>query len=297
MNEIQLRYFCTLAKTEHLNHAAEELFISPSSLSITIRRIEAELGVPLFEKRGRNIVLTHYGKLFLPKAHSVLGILEDARKELGFAKSNDNNSVVIMGGSISAFPELLSAILRNNQSVSFERSMLVSKEDLLLRILSRKIDMYIGSIELENSLLKKQLLFKEHNFLVVSRFNPLANKKGITVADLSEQSFAVCSDNTVQKYFFDSFCSTAGFKPKIAAICSSTRMIIETTVIDPTVIGMLPERLLSIDAHAGQLVNLDLAFENPLVSVCLYCSNDNYERPATKQIWDIIVDFFKDNTI
>ena len=64
MNEIQLRYFCTLAKTEHLNHAAEELFISPSSLSITIRRIEAELGVPLFEKRGRNIVLTHYCQIF-----------------------------------------------------------------------------------------------------------------------------------------------------------------------------------------------------------------------------------------
>ena len=293
MNEIQLSYFCTLARTLHLKHASEELFVSPPSLSITIRRIEEELGVPLFEKKGRNIVLTQYGKQFLPKAQAVLDILEGARKELMDTRLKENSNVVIMGGSISAYPELLASILRNNQNVSFERSVLNSLEDLRSSIISRKVDLYIGSVELEDDQIQKHPLFNEHNLLVVSRANPLAKKKNVTVSDLAEHSFVACSNNTVQRYQFDRFCNAVGLKPKIAAVCSSTRMIIETVLIDHSIIGMLPERLLSVDAHADQLACLSLDFEEPMVSVSLYCSKSNFGRPATNRIWNTIVDFFK----
>ena len=65
MNLSHLRYFVELAHTRHYTRAAEHLFITQPSLSHAISQLEGELGVPLFEKNGRSISLTQYGKQFL----------------------------------------------------------------------------------------------------------------------------------------------------------------------------------------------------------------------------------------
>ena len=76
MNLNQLYYFVKLAETEHYTKAAEELNISQPSLSHSIRALESELGTRLFEKRGRNIVLTRYGSLFREYAEQSLKTLD-----------------------------------------------------------------------------------------------------------------------------------------------------------------------------------------------------------------------------
>ena len=65
MNLYQLRYFTTLAQEEHYTKAALKLHITQPSLTHAIHLLEDELDVALFEKKGRNVVLTKYGKLFL----------------------------------------------------------------------------------------------------------------------------------------------------------------------------------------------------------------------------------------
>ena len=66
MNLSQLQYFRTLAKEEHYTRAAQILSITQPSLSHAIAQLEQELGTRLFEKKGRNVVLTRYGKRCLP---------------------------------------------------------------------------------------------------------------------------------------------------------------------------------------------------------------------------------------
>ena len=65
MNLYHLRYFVTLAHLEHYTKAAEILAITQPSLSHAIASLEKELGVKLFEKEGRNVVLTKCGQAFL----------------------------------------------------------------------------------------------------------------------------------------------------------------------------------------------------------------------------------------
>ena len=65
MNLYHLRYFVTLAHLEHYTKAADVLAITQPSLSHAISSLEEELGVKLFEKNGRNVSLTKYGKSFL----------------------------------------------------------------------------------------------------------------------------------------------------------------------------------------------------------------------------------------
>ena len=61
----QLSYFYQAAVLEHFNQAAEKMNITEPSLSRSIAALEDELGVILFEKRGRNVILTKAGEIFL----------------------------------------------------------------------------------------------------------------------------------------------------------------------------------------------------------------------------------------
>lgn len=76
MNLFHLRYFVQLAHTRHYTRAAEALCITQPSLSHAIGQLEAELGVPLFEKTGRNTTLTHFGEEFLTCVESALATLD-----------------------------------------------------------------------------------------------------------------------------------------------------------------------------------------------------------------------------
>ena len=81
MNLNQLHYFLKLAETEHYTKAADELGIAQPSLSHAMSSLEEELGTRLFEKRGRNIVLTRYGNIFREYAeHSLKALDTGVRK-------------------------------------------------------------------------------------------------------------------------------------------------------------------------------------------------------------------------
>ncbi|HIZ75997.1 MAG TPA: LysR family transcriptional regulator, partial [Candidatus Mediterraneibacter stercoravium] len=82
MNLNQLHYFSRLAETQHYTKAAEELDISQPSLSHAISSLEKELGTRLFEKQGRNVVLTKYGAIFQEYVDESLKVLETGVKKV-----------------------------------------------------------------------------------------------------------------------------------------------------------------------------------------------------------------------
>ena len=68
----QLLYFRTVAAHQHFRQAAAELNISQPSLSRSIASLEEELNIILFERQGRNVRLTKYGRIFLEHAERIL---------------------------------------------------------------------------------------------------------------------------------------------------------------------------------------------------------------------------------
>ena len=85
MNLYHLRYFVTLAHLEHYTKAADVLAITQPSLSHAISSLEEELGVKLFEKNGRNVSLTKYGKTFLGDVEETLNRLDSSVNGLQLA--------------------------------------------------------------------------------------------------------------------------------------------------------------------------------------------------------------------
>lgn len=74
----QLLYFRTVAAHQHFRQAAAELNISHPSLSRSIASLEEELNIILFERQGRNVRLTKYGRIFLEHAERILQETETA---------------------------------------------------------------------------------------------------------------------------------------------------------------------------------------------------------------------------
>lgn len=78
MNLSHLYYFRTLAQVQHYTRAAEKLFITQPTLSNAVSQLEKELGIPLFQKEGRNVRLTKQGREFNEYISQALDLIDKA---------------------------------------------------------------------------------------------------------------------------------------------------------------------------------------------------------------------------
>ncbi len=72
MSFAQIQYFVAVAEEAHVGRAAQRLHVSQPPLSRQIQALEDELGQPLFERRGRGIALTAFGRYFAAEAAAIL---------------------------------------------------------------------------------------------------------------------------------------------------------------------------------------------------------------------------------
>ena len=103
----QLEYFCEAARQQHISRAADALFISQPALTKTIRDLERDLEVPLFQKKGRGIQLTSYGSYFYNVVSKVLSELHLAQHELKTQQKMFLDGIMLTND----IPELFSALL------------------------------------------------------------------------------------------------------------------------------------------------------------------------------------------
>src|SRR5687768_15388122 len=78
----QLRYFVAVAERLHFTQAAQDLAVAQPSVSKQIRKLEGELGAPLFQRARGEIALTQAGEALLPWAKRVLADVDGARHEV-----------------------------------------------------------------------------------------------------------------------------------------------------------------------------------------------------------------------
>lgn len=129
----QLTVFDVIARTGSVRKAAEEIAVSQSAASISLRDLEAHLGLSLFERRGRRLVLNEHGRRLLPRIH---GLLAQAR-EIELAADDDRLRGTLRIGAATSIgtyvlPALLGEFLRLHPDVNVELSVLPSTEVITL---------------------------------------------------------------------------------------------------------------------------------------------------------------------
>lgn len=82
MSLADLRVFCSAARQPTLGAAALELHLTPSAVSKALRRLEGDMGAPLFDRSGKQLLLNDSGRLLLERARTLLALAEQARLDV-----------------------------------------------------------------------------------------------------------------------------------------------------------------------------------------------------------------------
>ena len=210
----QLRYFKKLAALEHLTNAAEELFISQSTLSMSIGRLESELGVTLFDRVGRGIRRNASGEACLLEVDQALKHIDRGLGQIDAMKRNEQNLIRLITPTIMGFPGLmleLEAQCKDIQINAFRCEI----DNIVPQFQNGGVDLCIIAIHLTDPALEGCILRKQEMGCVVSASSPLAAREYVTVAELAKMQFAAYPQNSTQRMLFNEMFEKKGFHPTV----------------------------------------------------------------------------------
>ena len=121
MDILQLQYFQTIARLENITKASEILYVAQPNLSTSIKRLEEDLGVSLFERRKGKIRLTDTGRLFLAYVDDVLGQLDEAVGQVRLSDRHAREKVRVASVIVDLIGHLLDDFLPEHPDVSFRQ--------------------------------------------------------------------------------------------------------------------------------------------------------------------------------
>ena len=219
MNLYHLRYFVKLAHTRHYTRAAEQLCITQPSLSHAIAQLENELGLPLFEKTGRNTVLTRFGELFLDCAERTLATLDDGVEEL--KRISRGEGLVRLGLlrtlGVDYIPELVSRFQAANAAkkirFTFETGM---TQQLLEGLSERRFDLVFSSKPPSELGFTAVAVEKQDLVLIVPRDHPLASRHSVDLGETLPYPQVYFSEGSGLRGVVDELFSRVGGQPQIA---------------------------------------------------------------------------------
>ncbi len=214
MDLLQLRYFRTVARYEHMTQAAQELYISQSSLSKTIAHLEHELGVSLFNRQGRQIQLNQYGKAFLRRVEQVFAALDDGQRELVDLAGGEQGQVVLASMSVYLLPGLLHAFLERYPGINI-RLFGNPRQETLAQLERGEVHLYITSPPIERPRIERASLMMEEILLAVPPGHWLAERETIRLSEVAREPFLALKRGYSLRELTDTLCQQVGFTPNV----------------------------------------------------------------------------------
>jgi DNA-binding transcriptional LysR family regulator len=214
MDLFQLHYFQTVARLEHVTRAAEELRVAQPALSKTIARLEAELGMALFDRLGRRVSLNACGRAFLRHVERVFRELEDGRQELADLGGLERGTVTVAATTLRLLPDLLGAFLDRHPGVKF-RLFQASTAEMQEQLVRGEIDLCLASAPIAGPAIRSVALFTEEILLAVPPRHRLAGRRCIPLKEVAVEPFISAKPGYWSRDLTDDACRQAGFLPHI----------------------------------------------------------------------------------
>ena len=217
MTLLQLQYFQTLAHVLHYTQAAAELHIAQPSLSYSIKELEKELGVKLFEKDSRHIKLTIYGEQFLPYAERILSMLDEGVNVL-HQMAGSAQQIIRLGYFHSISASLIPSIMLDiygqdqNQNIRFQFAEAASF-DLFQMLQKGELDFSFclhQDEELESVVVMRQPLY-----LAVPEHHPLAKRESVTFQDFAREPVVMLDKPSNLRTQLDRVYAKNGLTPNV----------------------------------------------------------------------------------
>lgn len=242
MNLRDLQYVVAVAEHRSFVRAAEQCFVSQPTLSAQIKKVEESLGVKLFERTNKRVMVTEIGEQVVASAHSVLGEVE--RMKVLAANSQDPLAGRLKLGAFPSlasylFPETVLTIKRQLPGINL--ILVEEKTDILIELLERgEIDAAFLSLPLKEDFLVSRPLFEDPFKLAVLADHPLAGKKIITPSELRDKPLLLLDEGHCMRDQALQFCQWSGAEeqPEVRAASLET---LRQMVIAGTGMTLMPD--------------------------------------------------------
>lgn len=293
MNLRQLYYFKKLAEKEHYTIAAAELSITQPSLSHSIAELERELGVYLFEKQGRNIRLTKYGRFYLTYVEKSLAELEKGEKLLHELTSPSHGNIdlgFIYTMGAHTVPELVQNFTKveSHKDITFSFFQGATKS-IIPDLKNEKFDLAICSYVENEPDIEFLPLTKQELVVVVAENHPLTKYDSIDLKDTADYSYIFFSDTSGLRPLIDSLFAEINIQPKIGCYVEEDTAMVGLVSVDYG-ISIMPK--ISSLAHYNVKV---LSINEPKHDRFIYLASlkNHYISPASKAFKDFALRYGK----
>lgn len=254
----QLKLFEAVSRNSSYTRAAEEMFLTQPAVSIQIKRLEEQVGLPLFESVGKKIFPTAAGKAMYEASVDILDRVDEIKNTVeelkGVVKGPLQLSVVttskyfmphLLGAFLKRFPDVVPKLKFTNRASVIER-------------LINNIDDFVVMGQLPDNKNLESYPFLENILAVVAPPNhPLANKKNIELKDLLKERFLSREIGSGTRLVFDRMLEKEGLKIEPYMELGSSEAIKQAVMADLG-IAVLSLYALGLERDAGKLVLLDV---------------------------------------
>ncbi len=212
----QVQYFLAIVTTGSFSAAADELYITQSSISKQILALEKELGVSLFDRSNRKISLTQAGETFLNHARNLNADYQTLLAELSQYKTTPNFSIIAIPviaqyGITTHLAQFKSAHPKLNFSLDEREAAAI-----LPALNNHQYDLaFIRDYTLDGEIYSFLKIARDQLQVLVSKNHRLAGRQSVALAELANENFIMFDKGTLVHELTMDACRQAGFEPRI----------------------------------------------------------------------------------
>lgn len=283
----QLRYFREVAEREHVTRAAEILFVSQSAISRAVTQLEEELGVPLFYRQGRAVVLSPYGRSFLEHVVRALNVLESGKRVLG-ERSGAESGIITLGFlhslGIEMVPRLIREYRQKHPGVQF-RLVQYSGKMVMQDLVEGAVDLCLSVPGMfDQPSIRWTHLLDEKLVIAMSQTHRLATRRTLRMSELSSEPFLALSPGHTLRAIFDKACTDSSFAPKIVFEGMDIG-----TLRGMTAVGLGISLLPPAPVRVSGIVEIKLSQTRPSRPLGIGWVDERYLPPCAVQFRDFVV--------
>lgn len=238
--------------------AAEAMHVTPPAVTMQIKALEEEIGLPIFEREGTRLVPTVAGQELLDAARRIDAVLSDARESLDAMRRVDGGRVTVGVVSTAKYfaPRMLAAFTRLHPRV--ELNLVVgNRKEILDRFLAGDFDLAIMGRPPEDAPLESTLIGHHPHVIVAAVDDPLAGAGRMTPACLADRTFLVREPGSGTRILMEGFLAKTGIHPKIGMEIGSNETI-KQAVIAGLGLTFISAHTVAAEIEDHRLVLLDI---------------------------------------
>lgn len=255
----QLRVFNEVAKQLSFAKAARALHLTPPAVTMQVKDLEAQIGLPLFDRNGRQVSLTTPGEYMLVYARKLLATLKDAEDAAARLKQAEAGTLTIGMVSTAKYflPRMLAEFRREHEHVEI-RLAEGNREKLVRLLQANEVDIAVMGRPPRELATRAEPFAAHPHVFVAAASHPLATREAqVDVESLRPQAFIVREEGSGTRAAMEQFFADARLEPRVAMEMSSNETIKQAVIADMG-LSFLSLHTLQLELEKGLVAVLDV---------------------------------------